>query len=210
MKTLGRGSLASAMKVLFDVLYYLSFVPAVGLLVLSVLMPVFHESENLTVHPRVLLHLDPDDHRVLPGVDSAPRVQIEKAVASLEVSGVSAGRMAIGLAVAWGLWTFMFVGLRKIREIFRTLKDGDPFVLENAARIRFLGFATIAFELLYRGAIFWMYFAFVANQFGITGVSLRPLFEPSLAVLGAGLMLIVVAEVFRVGAELRQDQELTI
>lgn len=210
MKTLGRGSLASALKALFDVLYYLSFVPAVGLLVLSVLIPVFHESENLTVHPRVQLHLDPDEYRVLPGTQSAPRVQIEKAVALLEVEGVSAGRMAVGLGVAWMFWGFMFVGLRKIRAIFRTLKEGDPFVLENASRIRFLGVATIAFELLYRGAIFWMYFAFVANQFGISGVSLRPLFEPSFAILGAGLILIVIAEVFRVGAELRSEQELTI
>ena len=137
-------------------------------------------------------------------------MQIEKAVALLEVEGVSAGRMAVGLGVAWMFWGFMFVGLRKIRAIFRTLKEGDPFVLENAARIRFLGVATIAFELLYRGAIFWMYFAFVANQFGISGVSLRPLFEPSFAILGAGLILIVIAEVFRVGAELRSEQELTI
>ena len=210
MRSLGPGSLAAVLKLGIDVLYFLSFVPPVLLAVLCVLIPFFSDSTHLTVHPHVLVQFDPDTFEVLPGQHSAPKVTVERAVAELEVEGVSPWRMLIGLSFAWVFWLVLFVGLRKLRAIFRTLKEGDPFVAENAARIRFLGFAVIAFELLYRGAEFWMYFAFVMNQFGIAGLELRPLFDLNFAVLFAGLVLLVLAEVFRVGTELRREQELTV
>jgi len=211
MKTLGRGSLASCLKALIDVVYFLSFLPAVLLVVLAVLIPFFADSTHLTVHPRVLLQLRPEVFAVLPGESGpVPDVTIERAVADLAVEGVSAGRMALGLAWAGVLWVFLFLALRQLRAIFRTLKEGHPFVPENARRIRFLGIAAIAFELLYRGSIFWMYFAFVANRFGISGVRLRPLFDPAWGAILAGLVLLVISEVFRVGAEMKAEQELTV
>ena len=107
-------------------------------------------------------------------------------------------------------WAFLFVSLRKLRAIFRTLQQGDPFVPENAGRIRFLGFTVIAFELIARGGMFWMYFAFVAGQFRIEGVRIRPAFDPSGAALAAGLVLLVLAEVFREGTALKREQQLTV
>lgn len=211
MKTLGRGSLASFLKALIDIGYFLSFVPAILLVVLAALIPVFSDSTHLTVHPRVLMQLRPEAFEVFPGEDGNARaVTIERAVAQLSVEGVSARRMAIGLVFTGVFWVFLFVALRQLRAIFRTLKAGDPFVPENARRIRFLAFTIIAFQLLYRGALFWMYFAFVLNQFGISGVRLRPLFDPNGAVIFAGLVLLVIAEVFRVGADMKAEQELTV
>ena len=112
MRSLGPGSLAAVLKIGIDVLYFLSFIPAVLLIGICALIPLFSQSTDLTVHPRVLLEFDPDVFEVLPGQYTAPRVLVEKAVAVLEVKGVSAGRMIIGLAFAWVFWLFLFFGLR--------------------------------------------------------------------------------------------------
>lgn len=211
MRSLGPRSLASYLKLCIDVVYFLSFVPAVLLVVIAVALPFIGAGGHLTVHPQVLLRFNPDDLHILPGTSpNVPSVTIERAVAQLALEGVSAGRVAIGLAFAAILWTFLFVSLRKLRAIFRTLRTGDPFVPENAGRIRFLGFTVIVSELILRGATFWMYFAFVANQFGIAGMKLRPLFEFNGSVIFAGLALLIVAEVFRLGTDLRREQELTV
>jgi hypothetical protein len=210
MKSIGRGSIASVLKWGIDIFYFLTLFAGVLLLLVISGLLIFHDSAHLTVHPRVLLHVSPDAFEVLPGTGTTPRVQIERAWAELEVEGVSAGRMVLGLSFAVVFLAVLIMSLRKLRALFRTLRDGDPFVPANAGRIRFLAFALIGFELLYRGWIFWSYFAFVMNQFGIDGLELRPLFDPSFAVLFAGLALLVIAEVFQQGAEMKREQELTV
>jgi hypothetical protein len=110
--------------------------------------------------------------------------------------------MAAGL-VAGGLYTAgILVIVGRLRRIFVTLTAGDPFHPDNVRRLRFIGLVLAALELgryLFWGASAWI----------LPGVDTdRQVF--SLTTWFSVLVVFVLAEVFREGARLRSEAELTI
>ena len=87
------------------------------------------------------------------------------------------------------------------RRIFMTLTAGDPFHPENVGRLRLIGLILAALEL---------------GRYAVWGISawlpgvrdVRPSF--SLTAWFSVLVVFVLAEVFREGARLRREAELTI
>jgi len=108
------------------------------------------------------------------------------------------------LTFAIGLWV-----LAQLRAVFRTLRDGHPFVAANAIRIRWIGYAVILWEIVQSVV------RFGGNAYARTHFSAEALrFDawPSIDVFAIihGLIILVIAEVFRAGARLDEDQSLTI
>ena len=101
------------------------------------------------------------------------------------------------------------VVLYQLRRVFGTLAAGDPFVRENATRIRMIGFAVLGMELV-RVLVLSAQAYYLRANFSFTGIQLRTLPHPDLGVLFLGLVLLVIAEVFRQGADLREEQSLTV
>jgi hypothetical protein len=100
--------------------------------------------------------------------------------------------------------------LQQLRKLLGALSQGRPFVRENADRLRKLGWAVILVEL----ALATLRMAeglYVAWQFERPGLELWP-FRLDLPVSGlfVGAVLLVVAEAFRRGAQLEEDQALTV
>lgn len=93
----------------------------------------------------------------------------------------------------------------RLRQIFVTLIRGDPFHPQNARRLQLIGFTLAGFELLNQLApdLVFMLLPEGLNdrRFGLN-ISLTAWF--SIAVV------LVLAEVFREGARLRREAELTI
>lgn len=90
----------------------------------------------------------------------------------------------------------------RLRAVFKTLIAGDPFHPDNAGRLRSIG-ATLAILELGRymvAAVTRLFFHGALHIGG--GISLTTWF--------AVLVIFVLAEVFREGARLRGDAELTI
>jgi hypothetical protein len=87
--------------------------------------------------------------------------------------------------------------------VFETLIVGDPFRPQNVARLRVVGFALIGLEVL--GYI-------VHRVIDMFASGRTPGFSLSVNLTGwfAILVVFVLAEVFREGARLRQDADLTI
>lgn len=102
---------------------------------------------------------------------------------------------------------FLFVAgvqviVSRLREIFATLKAGDPFHPENVTRLRVVAIGLAWLELV-RYAV-W-----------ILGALSPPPAAPdrpnlSLTAWFSVLVVVVLAEVFREGARLRREAELTI
>lgn len=90
----------------------------------------------------------------------------------------------------------------RLRQVFATLTSGDPFRPENVQRLRAVGLALIALEAAGYGVR--VFAAALIPDVGPArgGVSLSAWF--------AILVVFVLAEVFREGARLRRDAELTI
>jgi hypothetical protein len=91
----------------------------------------------------------------------------------------------------------------RLRQVFATLTIGDPFRPENVGRLRVVGLGLIALEVMgyvVRLALLWA--LPVRDQGDWSPINLSGWF--------AILAVFVLAEVFREGARLRRDAELTI
>ena len=111
---------------------------------------------------------------------------------------LSAGLLAFAVYVA----VVLFI-IERVRRIFHTLTIGDPFQPGNVARLRSIGFALAGLELINYGVNLVSSWAF-RDQFK----SVKFPFNPT--AWFAVLVVFVLAEVFREGARLRAEAELTI
>jgi uncharacterized membrane protein YjgN (DUF898 family) len=110
--------------------------------------------------------------------------------------------MVVGGLLAAGFYmASVLVIIGALRRIFVTLTAGDPFHPENVNRLRLIGLMLAALEL---------------GRYAVWGISawlpwvrdVRPSF--SLTAWFSVLVVFVLAEVFREGARLRREAELTI
>jgi hypothetical protein len=108
------------------------------------------------------------------------------------------------LAMAIGLWV-----LAQLRAVFRTLRDGTPFVPANAARIRWIGYAVIGGELA-RSVVLFAGNSYVASRFAADGLRFDQWPRIDILTIVYGLIILALAEVFRAGTRLDEDQSLTI
>jgi hypothetical protein len=121
------------------------------------------------------------------------------------VSSVSNG-VLIALLIGVEIYAAcLVVVLNRIRKIVETLVMGDPFRPENVGRLRWIGAGLIVLEIATDG-LRWR----LAHlpQSPPTPHATESWFNPT--AWFAVLVVFVLAEVFREGARLRQDAELTI
>ena len=120
-------------------------------------------------------------------------------MAKLEESGTNmkthlSSMALLGSAVIGAMWFFV---LNILRKVVKTLLEGDPFVPDNISRLRLM----------------WIVIA-LAEVLRIVMVNLSTVGEVTLDLRpGTWFVVFVIAalaEVFRHGAELRRDAELTI
>lgn len=118
---------------------------------------------------------------------------------------VLAPALASGLAHAAAL---AFV-CDRLDGVLGSLAQGDPFVPDNAARLRQIAMAVAALELA-RYAVQAMSFGIVSLAGQPAGGELAVRFAPSFAAWGSVLVLWVLAHVFAEGARLRRRDQLTV
>lgn len=106
--------------------------------------------------------------------------------------------LAIGLLVIY-----------QLRKIFNTLVDGTPFTIDNVRRIRFIGAAVIAGTLL-KGLLHTLIGIYFSNVIQLPGLELNANVKIDFIGIFLGLVILVLAEVFRHGARLQEDQDLTV
>jgi hypothetical protein len=118
------------------------------------------------------------------------------------VDGVSRWPVAAGGLLAAGLYmTGVLLIVGSLRRIFVTLTAGDPFHPDNINRLRLIGLILAGLEL---------------GRYAVWGIGawlpwvkeVKPSF--SLTAWFSVLVVFVLAEVFREGARLRREAELTI
>jgi hypothetical protein len=182
MRTIGPGSIASLLKIALDVAYAVLWASFVAVL--------FAAAAGLLALPFLATHLDLNGTLNGQNTDAAALLRHWPMLLSTAV--------AVAAYVAVLLVIFF-----RLRQVFATLILGDPFRPENVGRLRIVGLGLIALEVagyLVRLALIW---AFPERGDSVDfGVNLSGWF--------AILVVFVLAEVFREGARLRRDAELTI
>ena len=218
MRAMGKGSIASFLTVLLNIAWG---VVALGLALTALLLVVspFVEGpmevdaslmavgSNMTIP--VSFSVDARTHRV-----TAPSLGIEDA----EIRDV---RGSLRFPARWGAFlvgnailVILMFGLvlwvlGQLRAVFRTLRDGQPFVPANATRIRWIAYGVIAGELARSVLVFFENY-YAMTHFAADG--LRFDVRPDLNVFAiiCGLIILVIAEVFRAGTRLDEEQSLTV
>jgi hypothetical protein len=180
MKAIGRGSLASALGVLLDVL-------------------------------RIILWIV----LALAAVLAALGVYVYAAGPADSVLGVRVERIdpwymtAFAFVLAIGALVAALLVVSRLRRIFATLSAGDPFVPENAEHLRVIAIVIAVFEIARLGSG-----GLAAGLLRASGMSEQTRLpvdvEINLLVWFGVLSLVVLSEVFREGARLRAEQQLTI
>jgi hypothetical protein len=209
MKTIGKSSLSSVLKVVVDVVWYLSIAGLALAVVLAALSVVRRGNVPGHLNVPVLFTVDPGSYHI-----SAPDYGITGAELT-DVSGdlhfrSPGGQLLLFFAayIAVGLAIVMVV-LYQLRTILATLAAGSPFVAANASRIRFIGWVVIIGEVV-QAFVDFMGQMIVKATFEATGVTFGWSFHMSFQTLFWGFVILAVAEVFRLGVELREDQSLTV
>lgn len=124
------------------------------------------------------------------------------AAADLKAQGLYGPGLIVGLIAAGLYLTGVLIIVGRLRRIFATLTAGDPFHPSNVTRLRAIGGMLAALEL---GRYpFAAMMAFLAPGAPLGRMSFNP------TAWFAVLVVFVLAEVFREGARLRREAELTI
>jgi hypothetical protein len=229
---MGKGSVSSFLTVLLNVGWYglaLGLALATCLAVASLFLDVSHWRGTIPV----TFSLDARNYRVaapslgvedarivggIPGfgfesVDTTPAPGLAGAQ-GLRVRGSLRFSTRRGIIFGNAIVVIVFLALALcvlglLRAVFRTLRDGQPFVPVNATRIRWIGFAVIASEIARSATVFF------ENYYALTYFSAEGLRFDAWPTLNGfaivdGLIILVIAEVFRAGTRLDEEQSLTV
>ncbi len=132
-----------------------------------------------------------------------------RATASVPMSAASPGFLAgawLALAVSAAL---VLLFLHHLRRLFQRVRQGAPFDPANAPRLRWLGILLLA-AALWRGVTeTWLSLA-ISRMLEGPGDALGTGVYLNLPVMLVALVLIALAEIFRRGAALEEDQSLVV
>ncbi len=217
MKMLGKRSVASVLKVILDGLILVTSVFGVLAIFLLLLAAL---SGNTGPH----------DEFINLGIPySLEQTGIKQEIQPLDAT---LGEMALGMEISRELtlnltkWWFLILIiifttlnfavflyiLLQLRHILASLTEGNPFTLKNAKRIRIIGIVIIGGELLI--SLVMIGFAMIINASvdirGFQLIWMKLIFEISLPTIFLGIVVLIIAEIFRLGVRMREDQELTI
>jgi len=229
MRVLGKGSAASIISV---VLGFVRFFVAIGLAITAfatlvlpfvpppgyrVTVPVSFTVEGLSpLHGRrpgfgFEVGRKDDSAEGEPAPDNAARKRalLDRVDGSVTIDDaskafVAANAVALMLILVYGLFI-----IDQVRAVLRTLIHGNPFDPANGTHIRRVGFAVIAGEFA-RAMLVWAENLYAAGHVAIEGVRFDTSPDISFWTLIYGFVILVIAEVFRAGTRLDQEQSLTI
>lgn len=182
MNSLGRGSLASKLKPVLDIAWYLSWVALALASLILVSSAIAFIMDFFGYTP--------------PFATELFETLRNRAMAFPILSAEIVALMVI---------------IHRLRKIFATLISGDPFVPENAGHLRIIAIAIAAYQILRtitHGAVALLLTVMGMPVEGGASIALRPDIE--LGAWFAVGTLLIFAEVFREGARMRQEQKLTI
>jgi hypothetical protein len=212
MKALGNRSVASVLAILIDigsVLIAIALVASLCLMVVSLFFDLSRGNGTLGIPASFTIDtatVQVDAHAW--GIEDARLLKVKgNGVLQFRPPGRTfLAMMGLVLAVSLG---FVLWVLSQLRAVFRTLRAGTPFVPDNVTRIRRIGYALIL------GECARAVFIFINNYQVLTHVSadvVRFTLWPDLSfrTILHGVLILVLAEVFRVGVRLDEDQSLTV
>lgn len=191
MRALGKGSIAEIIRIGLVIAWVLLWVAAAALVAMAVAYALhISGAVNFGALFGPNSHIRIDDSLVVAPVSalSWPVVLPVFLIFAVVVSG--------GLMIVW-----------RLRRLFDSFCSGQPFAKENATHLRAIWMTMVAIEVA-RYLLLGLTVALLTAFGGGANAALN--INISLSTWASIAILIVLAEVFREGARLKAEQELTI
>ncbi len=220
MQAIGRRSLASFLTVVLTAVWWVMLVGFAAATLLLVLSP-FTDSpievdaawisagSNSTMTIPVSVAVDSAAHPIVAPALGVKDARLENLHGYLRFPTrhgpiVTGHAVLLMLMFAIGWWV---VG--QLRAVFRTLRAGRPFVPANATRLRRVAYGAMAAEIV-RAAVFFFEHQYASTHFSAPGLRFEVHSDLSGATIVFALIILVIAEVFRAGTRLDEEQSLTV
>lgn len=203
-----RFALAVFLRILLNVSRYAIMISG-GLFFIGMLIALITSPADYPLPLSIRFNLDSSLHQIHAVASGVHQGTVEAASGVLNITYSGRGWIAVGMLLLLVVIGEAWIVLHNLWRIMQTVTKGMPFVRENARRLRIIGIAIIAFELLLTLAGYFTR-QWVAASFIIDGVTLRQSFDVDYDTIVAGLLILVLSEVFRHGTNLEEDQSLTV
>jgi len=209
MNRSGKRSLTSLVAGLITVAWYTAMVLlAVSVGLLAVVPWVDPPKVEVGFAVPAAFQLESDVRPVTASVDVA-NVHLEQANGVMYFSPRSRVTVAVTMAVVIAALASALWVLRQLRSLFCSLRAGRPFVSANAMRIRRVGYAVIGAELA-RSVVAYSGMRYTTTHFAVPGLRFETRLDVDAVAIVCGLIILVIAEVFREGTRLDEEQSLTV
>lgn len=198
MKVLGRGSVAAWLEIALNILGVCLWIALAGVVLGAVIYAVMMGLIASGVLPHELMsgghgRITTGGNDVTFDTDSGMAWQIVAPALMVAAVGVSGGLIIVN----------------RLKRLFASFRSAEPFQKENATHLRVIWLTMMVIELS-RYALHALTGVLVAAFGKPSGTNWTFDLHLNLMTWAAILVLIVLAEVFREGTRLREEQDLTI
>jgi hypothetical protein len=209
MKTLGNHSLSSFLKFIIYAGWYIQLFFLVLLTVLLTVSFITKDEIQSDLSVR-LTQSKPHAVAISPAATGIKEGTLKLDAGELHfIQEKSPGLVIYNLGVMWTGFAISLGITFLLRKIFDSLTANNPFVVENAHRLR-----QIALLIIMIAPLTFMRDSFVnwylRQNFVLEGSSIQTHLTIDLKTIFIGLLLLIIAEIFRIGARLKEEQELTV
>jgi hypothetical protein len=202
-KTLERRGLAKGLKVWLDFLFYLTLLAAFLVIVLWPILSVFGEAEYLITVPVAVSEgglLPPD---VIDGL----RFRDARGKLSFSLPGFFSNAVFWHLSVVLG--AAGIYGLALLRKILRNVAQGFPFHPDNPRRLNHLGWIIVATSLLATVSQF-LFGRWALSRLDGLDLPFSPTYQGYGDWILCGLLILVLASIWKQAVQIAEDQSLTV
>ena len=221
MGSFKKSALVSTIKIIINLLYGLTIAGVVIVSIGSVMVLVNPESQTFNTFDllSVIYDVDLDNaNNIENQIISSP--DLRNAELKLHASfDFNLGSNWLGVSLYFLFIVIMaggFIILRMLKKIMLSLEENNFFTTENAKRIRIIGFTIISIQLiLIFSALFSVYYfdGLVSSPYFSISLNLEYLtnvIDEFIGQIFTGVIIILLAEIFKVAAKMKQEQELTV
>jgi hypothetical protein len=220
MKAMGKRSMSSLLIVLVNVAWYTTaLVLVIGVVLLLVggalgvhigfEGPSVESGSGVTMSIPVSLHVQPGTHTAVAPSLGIANAQLHGLRGTLKFPPAKGPIFAANVAIVFGGLAVLLWVLGQLRGFLRTLAAGRPFVPANAVRLRRIAWAVILGEIA-RAAIVYFESSYAMRHFSVAGLAFEARPDLNVFAIVNGMIILVIAEVFRDGTRLAEEQSLTI